>query len=234
MRNLVSQNTPPELARYRARKWIEIGLAWEASASKDVWILTTCRARHCYLTYEDAREAWNSILTREHGRCDFFSMEKYCQGGHTLLVRTDELPLSAFHKQLFLREVLDCQHDPVLKCLHDQYYQDVLRPPVLDLPPWDVQPSGVPIPGVVYIIHAVDTYFYKIGRSVAAKTRLDVFQTASPFKLELHREIPTDDTVALERAWHQRYASYRIQGEWFRIPPEVAWTLYEEETASLS
>ena len=79
--------------------------------------------------------------------------------------------------------------------------------------------------GSVYILHAEGTNRVKIGRSVATSQRFANLHTASPYPLQLLREIITADAVALERDLHRQYAKYRRHREWFEFPPDILQTL---------
>lgn len=74
--------------------------------------------------------------------------------------------------------------------------------------------------GNVYFIHSKATKAIKIGYSAhSPKVRLRELQTATAEKLSLLGWIAgsRDD----ERDLHQRFAEYRIRGEWFRYTGEL-------------
>ena len=84
-------------------------------------------------------------------------------------------------------------------------------------------------PGYVYLIEAVGSGCFKIGRSQQFEARLQSLQTASPFPLRIRKHIQTDNAAALEKYLHTRYAEYRRHGEWFEIPPDfLRWLLLED------
>jgi hypothetical protein len=43
----------------------------------------------------------------------------------------------------------------------------------------------------------------------------------SPFKLKLRKTTTPDDAKQVEEYLHQRFRKYRMQGEWFDLPPEL-------------
>lgn len=62
--------------------------------------------------------------------------------------------------------------------------------------------------------------FYKIGRTNSVGRRQYEIATQMPEEVvEIHR-ISTDDSVGIERYWHQRFASKRLKGEWFNLSSE--------------
>lgn len=72
-----------------------------------------------------------------------------------------------------------------------------------------------PIPGQVYLMKS--GHHYKIGRSNAAGRRAYELAIQLPERLEMVHVIRTDDAVGIERYWHQRYESKRLNGEWFAL-----------------
>lgn len=67
---------------------------------------------------------------------------------------------------------------------------------------------------MIYFIRAVNSGAIKIGVSNDPRRRLESMQTGSPEPLELLGVLPGG--VDEERRLHQRFAAYRIHGEWFR------------------
>lgn len=55
----------------------------------------------------------------------------------------------------------------------------------------------------------------KIGASADPKTRLQAFQTGQAVELSLMWTCSGD----YERALHDRFAAYRVRGEWFDLTP---------------
>src|SRR5687767_9945153 len=81
----------------------------------------------------------------------------------------------------------------------------------------------------VYLIHAVDTYRFKIGRSSAPDIRLRQLSTASPVPLRLLGKRRCRDAIGEEQKLHTAFASARKHGEWFELDahslPKVARAL---------
>lgn len=74
-------------------------------------------------------------------------------------------------------------------------------------------------PGYVYLIHAQGTNRYKIGlttRSVQARLS-ELNSSQSPYPLELLEVIETDNVTETEGYLHERFANYRVHGEWFEF-----------------
>ena len=88
------------------------------------------------------------------------------------------------------------------------------------------------MPGHVYLIHGVDTPWYKIGLSVNAKIRLKQLGTQGPFGLKLIRILPVDDMFGVEAHFHQMFSDKRTHGEWFSLSPEDVTTFCEWQEAA--
>jgi hypothetical protein len=73
--------------------------------------------------------------------------------------------------------------------------------------------------GYVYLIQSV-TGHHKIGRSVNPHNRLKTFGVLLPFEIEYIALIKSDDHIGLERYLHDKFASQRVNGEWFNLDPE--------------
>lgn len=73
------------------------------------------------------------------------------------------------------------------------------------------------LPGYVYLIHAVGTNRYKIGRSINLKTRLQQLQRQSPYPLEIVAAFKTSNPAWDEAYWQDHYKKYRVYGEWFKF-----------------
>lgn len=69
----------------------------------------------------------------------------------------------------------------------------------------------------VYLIHAVGTYRFKIGRSKEPQGRVRQLAAASPVALRLVGKRRCRDAVAEERKLHEAFASARKHGEWFEL-----------------
>ncbi|QNJ56138.1 G-I-Y Y-I-G endonuclease [Mycobacterium phage Heath] len=58
----------------------------------------------------------------------------------------------------------------------------------------------------------------KIGTSKAPLARLEELQAGNPTRLRLVQSFPGGHDVELEL--HRHYATYRMHGEWFKIPDD--------------
>lgn len=93
-----------------------------------------------------------------------------------------------------------------------------------------VEPKDAPVPRghtahVYFIGHATGPV--KIGKAVNPSARLREIQTGYPYKLSILALV--DGGHDVERAYHKRFASARLTGEWFTRCPEI-----EAEIARLS
>lgn len=73
-------------------------------------------------------------------------------------------------------------------------------------------------PGYVYVIKS--EFGYKIGKTVNLKSRTKLFSVKLPFPIELIHYAWFDDYSQAERNFHERFASQRLEGEWFGLSPE--------------
>jgi hypothetical protein len=69
--------------------------------------------------------------------------------------------------------------------------------------------------GYVYLLKSGK--YYKIGRSNAPGRREYELAIQLPEPAVTLHVIKTDDPVGIEKYWHQRFASYRKNGEWFEL-----------------
>ncbi|NER46332.1 MAG: GIY-YIG nuclease family protein [Symploca sp. SIO1A3] len=74
--------------------------------------------------------------------------------------------------------------------------------------------------GWVYLIHAVGTNRYKIGRSINPVARYSTLQKQSPYPLQIIDSFWTVDMIADEAWWHEQLSEYRAYGEWFEFKNE--------------
>jgi hypothetical protein len=73
---------------------------------------------------------------------------------------------------------------------------------------------------MVYLIHAEGTNRYKIGHTNGTlKQRLDGLQTGCPYPLRVLAAY--DGGPHEEMRLHERYADYRVIGEWFELTSEA-------------
>lgn len=69
--------------------------------------------------------------------------------------------------------------------------------------------------GYVYLMRS--SRFYKIGRSKAVGRREYELGIQLPEKSTTVHVMQTDDPVGIEAYWHQRFATKRQNGEWFKL-----------------
>lgn len=74
--------------------------------------------------------------------------------------------------------------------------------------------------GYVYLIQGVNTPHFKIGKARQLKPRMDTFNVKLPMVIELICAIQTPDRHSLEGSLHSRFASKRVNGEWFALDAE--------------
>lgn len=75
--------------------------------------------------------------------------------------------------------------------------------------------SAAPTPGYVYLLKS--PYGYKIGKTVNIRSRTRLFEVKLPFKFTLEHHAFFDDYSAAESQLHRRFASRRLEGEWFDL-----------------
>lgn len=72
--------------------------------------------------------------------------------------------------------------------------------------------------GWIYVIQAIGTTRYKIGRSIEPKERLrQLNQKQSPYPLKLIHTFWSMDAVSDEQYLHSALADFRVHGEWFEF-----------------
>lgn len=74
------------------------------------------------------------------------------------------------------------------------------------------------ISGYVYIVHALGTKRYKIGRARDPNKRFERLKQQSPFPLKLLGTFFTEDCVTQEKRLHTVATVYQTHGEWFELP----------------
>lgn len=70
--------------------------------------------------------------------------------------------------------------------------------------------------GYVYLIQSPTTY-WKIGRTSDPNDRIKTFNVKLPFEVNYKHLIKTSDMYTLESNLHIKYASKRVEGEWFAL-----------------
>jgi hypothetical protein len=71
--------------------------------------------------------------------------------------------------------------------------------------------------GIVYVFHAINTKFFKIGFSSnyeRIEKRLSEIQTGCPFELEIVASFRTFHHRYIEKFLHIMFDEYRIRNEW--------------------
>jgi uncharacterized protein YozE (UPF0346 family) len=86
---------------------------------------------------------------------------------------------------------------------------------------WGFAPSPpIEKSGCVYFIQSQGTHTIKIGYTAGqAQNRLKALQTAHPYQLNILATLPGDQNY--EKLLHQRFAEYRLKGEWFEPHPDL-------------
>lgn len=83
---------------------------------------------------------------------------------------------------------------------------------------WGILP--IVIEGCVYFLRSEKTHAIKIGFTAGpVEKRLGSLQTAHPYKLQLLATTP--GTAEYEKSLHERFASFRLKGEWFEPHPDL-------------
>lgn len=81
------------------------------------------------------------------------------------------------------------------------------------------QPSRpISSPGFIYILFGNGVY--KIGKTKNPKQRKTWLDIKLPFAVEIHHLIKTNNMIACEYLFHDRYNQKRINGEWFNLTAE--------------
>jgi hypothetical protein len=78
-----------------------------------------------------------------------------------------------------------------------------------------------PQPGYIYLVQAImPQTLFKIGYSAQPVKRIESLGVKLPFPIAPLHLIPTNDTRTAERELHDKYASKRVNGEWFNLTPD--------------
>lgn len=121
---------------------------------------------------------------------------------------------SMFEVASAIREMAERDGDQRLAGLVEAYLSNlrVRR----DLSTSSEEPEAI---GHVYLIRYGKDF--KIGRTSSVVRRSRQVQVELPDATELVHSILTDDPSGVEAYWHRRFAEYRGNGEWFRLPPKA-------------
>ena len=74
--------------------------------------------------------------------------------------------------------------------------------------------------GYVYLIHAMGTKRYKLGRSLDVNKRLQSLGQQCPFPLKLLASAYVIDYIKEEKRLHTLAKQYHAHGEWFDLPDD--------------
>lgn len=85
--------------------------------------------------------------------------------------------------------------------------------------------------GYVYLIGNSQFGWYKIGKSVRPNIRVKTVGVLLPFTISVFAVWESSDHSRMEAYLHRKFASLRIQGEWFRLSSlDVNYLLSRPET----
>lgn len=80
---------------------------------------------------------------------------------------------------------------------------------------------STPRSGFVYLLKTpLDDTLFKIGKASDPNNRLRTFNVKLPFPIQYECLIQTSDMSSLEKELHSKFASKRLDGEWFRLGQE--------------
>jgi hypothetical protein len=87
---------------------------------------------------------------------------------------------------------------------------------------WTKQLNSRPknLPGFIYLVHAVGTDRFKIGRALNVPIRLRALQTSSPLKIRYVYHACVENMSQSEMELHQKFSHKREIGEWFVLTTE--------------
>lgn len=75
--------------------------------------------------------------------------------------------------------------------------------------------------GYVYLIKDSGNDTFKIGRTKDINKRLKTLQTGNSTELEIIFNYKTEYASRLESMLHKRFAHYRVNNEWFKLPDDI-------------
>jgi hypothetical protein len=76
------------------------------------------------------------------------------------------------------------------------------------------------LPGFIYLVQAVGTNKFKIGKATDVIKRIRGLQTGSPLKVRYVYHAYVHNTNLCEMELHNKFSSQREIGEWFSLTPE--------------
>lgn len=80
-------------------------------------------------------------------------------------------------------------------------------------------PKNLEADGCVYLVRLKhDKSLLKIGTSKDVKCRIQTLQTGNPRSLEIWAQFKCDNYKKLENMLHSLFTSFKVRGEWFRLP----------------
>ena len=188
----------------------------------------------CSAKIESFKEGWLEYLQQYPERVQPYAWCSEC--GERLDVENALLAWGLESQELFIldaaclnkymrfdemvsRPLSDITHDDLAELVEKDEVSEQDTEDLLErLKLWGVIP--VTIEGFVYFIRSEETHAIKIGfTSGPIEKRLNSLQTAHPYKLQLLATVP--GTPDYEKSLHERFASFRLEGEWFQPHPDL-------------
>lgn len=71
--------------------------------------------------------------------------------------------------------------------------------------------------GYVYLVGSTNFGWYKIGKSARPETRVKELGILLPFKVEVVGIWKAQNHHIAEKALHEKFSAFRLNGEWFRL-----------------
>lgn len=76
----------------------------------------------------------------------------------------------------------------------------------------------------IYFLYAPSVKAVKIGSTFNLRSRFSMIQSSCPLPLyyiRIDEILPPNDALKIESELHERFAGYRLQGEWFHLEGEL-------------
>lgn len=188
----------------------------------------------CAAAIESFKEGWLEYLQKYPGRVQSYAWCSEC--GQKLDIEKALLAWSLESQELFILDTVcldkymrfdEIQSQPLMGITHDDLEELLEKNEVSEfgteellerLKLWGILP--VTTEGYVYFIRSEKTHAIKIGFTAdQVEKRLSSLQTAHPYKLQLLATLP--GTREYEKSLHDRFSSYRLEGEWFNPHPDL-------------